>query len=103
MRQPKCHEIQYIDFLIASPIVANCCEASRSDPRLNSPAAHDSYNSLLQRLEPDPESLFQEVQSLVDKTCGVRVMDDFTLDKPYAQKNELVTHHWSCEHHTVVK
>jgi hypothetical protein len=83
--------------------VANCCEASRSDPRRNSPAAHESYNRLLQRLEPDPETLFQEVQSLVDKTCGVFVIDDSTLDKPYAQKIELVSHHWSGKHHTVVK
>ena len=103
MRQPKCHEIQYIDFLIASPNVANCCEASRSDPRCTSPAAHDSYNRLLQRLEPDPETLFQEVQPLVDKTRGVLVIDDSTLDKPYAQKIELVTHHWSGKHHAVVK
>ena len=103
MRQPKCNEIQYIDFLIASPNVASCCEASRSDPRHTSPAAHDSYNRLLQRLEPDPETLFQEVQPLVDKNRGVLVIDDSTLDKPYAQKIELVSHHWSGKHHAVVK
>lgn len=103
MRRPKCHEIDYIDFLIASPMAVSCCEASRSDPRRNSPAAHDSYTRLLQRLEPDPETLFREVESLVDKRRGVLVIDDSTLDKPYSRKIEPVSYHWSGKHHAVVK
>ncbi|GAA6763561.1 transposase [Thermus hydrothermalis] len=31
------------------------------------------------------------------------VLDDTTLDKPYAQKMELVTYHWSGKHQRVVK
>jgi len=103
MRTSKCNEIQYIDFLIASPVAASCCEASRSDPRSVMPAAHDSYNRLLQRLEPDPETLFQEVEPLVDKLKGVLSLDDTTIDKPYAQKIKPVSHHWSGKHHAVVK
>jgi hypothetical protein len=67
------------------------------------PAAHDSYNRLLHRLEPDPETLFLEVEPLIDKQKGVLVIDDSTLDKPYAQKIKPVSHHWSGKHHAVVK
>jgi len=31
------------------------------------------------------------------------VLDDTTLDKPYAQKMDLVTYHWSGKHQRVVK
>jgi hypothetical protein len=34
---------------------------------------------------------------------GFLVLDDTTLDKPYAQKMELVTYHWSGKHQKVVK
>jgi hypothetical protein len=33
----------------------------------------------------------------------MRVLDDSTLDKPYAQKMELVTQHWLVKHQAVVK
>ena len=103
MRQPKCHEDDCIHFLIASPNAISCCEASRSDPQRCRPAAHDSHTRLLQRLEPDPETLFKEVEPLVDKRRGVLVIDDSTLDKPYSRKIEPVSYHWSGKHHAVVK
>lgn len=103
MRKPKCHEDDYIQFLIASPNAISCCEASRSDPRRHRPAAHDSYNRLIHRLEPDPQILFKEVEPLVDKRRGVLVIDDSTLDKPYSRKIEPVSYHWSGKHHAVVK
>ena len=34
---------------------------------------------------------------------GVLVLDDTTLDKPYAQQMDLVTRHWSGKHHAVVQ
>ena len=30
------------------------------------------------------------------------MLDDFTLDKPYAKRIGLVTRHWSGKHHRVV-
>jgi hypothetical protein len=36
-----------------------------------------------------------------DQTEGILVIDDSTLDKPYARKMELVTRHWSGKHHVV--
>lgn len=31
------------------------------------------------------------------------IVDDTTLDKPYAEKMDYVTYHWSGKHHRVVK
>ena len=33
---------------------------------------------------------------------GILVIDDSTLDKPYAQQMELVTRHWSGKHKQIV-
>lgn len=103
MLKPECHEDVHINFLIASPNEIKCCEAPRSDPRRHRPAAHDSYNRLIHRFEPDPETLFKEVEPLVDKRRGVLVIDDSKLDKPYSRKIEPVSYHWSGKHHAVVK
>ena len=37
------------------------------------------------------------------RPAGVLVIDDSTLDKPYATQIELVTRHWSGKHHAVVR
>ena len=49
----RCRAADYIDFLIATPRAASCCEAARSGPKGPEPAAHDAYTRLLHRLEPD--------------------------------------------------
>lgn len=102
MRAAKCHDTDYIDFLIATPRAASCCEAARSGPPRADPPAHDAYTRLLQRLEPDPEVLYREVEPLVQKDDGVLVLDDSTLDKLYARKIEPVHRHWSGKHKAVV-
>ena len=65
--------------------------------------AHDAFTRLLHRLEPDPETLWDEARPLVEPAKGVLVIDDSTLDKPYAQKIGLVGRHWSGKHHAVVR
>jgi putative transposase len=57
----------------------------------------------LQRLPPDSEMLWQEVEPLIDREQGVLVVDDTTLDKPYASQMGLVTRHWSGKHRQVVQ
>jgi hypothetical protein len=57
----------------------------------------------LHRLEPDPATLWPEVQGLLRPADGVLVLDDSTLDKPFATKMGLVTRHWSGRHHQVVR
>ena len=102
MNAPKCNEFDYIDFLVATPKVYSCTEAARVQPEKASLPAHDSFTRLLQRLEPSSEALWQESQTQVERKSGILVLDDSTLDKPYAQKIELVSRHWSGKHKEVV-
>ncbi len=71
-------------------------------PEAINPPAHDSFTRLLRRLEPDSEALWEEARPLVPRTGGLLVLDDSTLDKPYARSIDLVTRHWSGKHHAVV-
>lgn len=103
MNPPKCDEMDYINFLIAAQQVFSHVEASRSHPVEEHAPAHDAYTRLLQRLQPDSEMLWQEVESLVDRKKGVLVIDDTTLDKPSATHMALVTRHWSGKHKRVVQ
>ena len=64
-------------------------------PKKPTAAAHDSFNRLLNRQDPDREPLWKEAEPLVEKNQGVLVFDDSTLDKPYARHIPLVTNHWS--------
>jgi putative transposase len=102
MNQPRCTDINYIDFLVATPHAVSALEAARVQPSHAVAPAHDAFTRLLHRLEPDPATLWQEVAPLVERTHGVLIVDDTTLDKPYARKMELVHRHWSGKHHAVV-
>jgi len=95
MNPPNCDEMDYINFLIAAQRVFSSLEASRSHPKEEQAPAHDAYTRLLMRMPPDSERLWQEVEPLVERGMGVLVIDDTTLDKPYASKMALVTRHWS--------
>jgi putative transposase len=101
MPHPACSDIAYINFLVASPRDPTATEAARVAPGSH-PPAHDAFTRLLHRLEPDPETLWREAAPLVARGKGVLVVDDSTLDKPYATKMELVTRHWSGKHRRVV-
>ena len=103
MNPPRVDEYDYIDFLIATPKAASATEAARVQPLQPSPPAHDSFSRLLLRLEPDPETLWQEARPQVTLEAGVLVLDDSVLDKPYAKHIELVGRHWSGKHHAVVQ
>ncbi|GIW27576.1 MAG: transposase [Meiothermus sp.] len=100
MNPPKCNDLDYIHFLIAAQRVFTCSEAARCQPEA---PAHDAFTRLLQRQPPDTEALWQEARALVEPTRGLLVLDDTTLDKPYARRMELVTYHWSGKHQRVVK
>jgi putative transposase len=102
MRTAKCRDTDYIDFLIASPKAVTCTEAAAVQPASRQPPAHDSFTRLLRRIEPDPGALWQEARPLVHRKGGVLVLEDSTLDKPSAEKIELVGRHWSGKHKSVV-
>ena len=103
MNPPKCHELDYIHFLIAAQRVFSSVEAARTHPAEERAPAHDAYTRLLKRLPPDSEKLWREVKPLVNRRAGVLVIDDTTLDKPYASQMALVSRHWSGKHQRVVK
>ncbi len=102
MNRPRCTDEDYIQLLIASPDAVSATEAARVQPRRADAPAHDAFTRLLHRLEPDPATLWQEVEPQVERKRGVLVVDDSTLDKPYAKKMELVHRHWSGKHPRVV-
>jgi hypothetical protein len=103
MNEPKVTDLDYINFLIAVPRVVSCTEAARVQPEEPNHAAHDAFTRLLRRLEPDTEPLWREAEPLVDWTQGLLIIDDSTLDKPYAQQIALVHRHWSGKHHRVIQ
>jgi hypothetical protein len=102
MNAPRCREEDYIQFLLASPRAVSATEAARVQPRVSRAPAHDAFTRLLHRLEPDPVTLWREVEAQVARGTGVLVLDDSTLDKPYATKMDLVHRHWSGKHRAVV-
>lgn len=101
MNKPKVAAEEYIQFLVASPAAVSGTEAARV--HAGPVVAHDAYTRLLHRLEPDAATLWREAQGLVEPSRGVLVLDDTTLDKPYARQMGLVTRHWSGKHHAVVQ
>jgi hypothetical protein len=103
MNPAKCTEYDYIHFLVAAQYAFSASEAARSHPDTPSPPAHDAYTRLLQRLPPDSEALWTEVSACIDPSKGLLIIDDTTLDKPYAHNMALVTRHWSGKHHEVVQ
>lgn len=103
MNPPRATDRQYIDFLIGTPKVASACEAARVQPPDPKAPAHDAFSRLLARLEPDPETLWQEVRPLVRRADCILVVDDTVLDKPYAAKMGLLGHFWSGKHKRVVR
>lgn len=104
MNRARCNDLDYIQFLIAAQTVFSNTEAARCDPRVGGERpAHDAYTRLLRRQPPDSKALWAEVRSCIALDQGILVLDDSTLDKPYAQAMELVTSHWSGKHRRVVQ
>lgn len=103
MNIPKVQAEDYIQFLTASPRHVTCTEAARVQPDQPDPPAHDSFNRFLTGNVPDTEPLWLEARSRLRLDDGVLVLDDSTLDKPYARKIELVGWHWSGKHHAPVR
>ena len=103
MNAPKVDVDEYTDFLIATPKAVSATEAARVQPHRPNAPSHDAFTRLLHRLEPDPDALWAEARPQVVPDDGVLVIDDSTLDKPYARHIDLVTRHWSGKHHAVVQ
>ena len=103
MNAPRCSAEDYIQFLLATPRGCTAAEAARVQPDRPDAPAHDAFTRLLHRLEPDPVTLWAEVEPLVGRTGGVLVVDDTVLDKPHAKHMGLVGPFWSGRHARVVR
>jgi len=102
MNPPKVTDEDYINFIIATPRDVTATEAERVQPESTNAPAHDAFTRLLQRLEPDAETLWQEVRTQIDLQSGILILDDSTLEKPYSEFNALVYRHWSGKQKEVV-
>ncbi|HYQ93107.1 MAG TPA: transposase [Candidatus Competibacteraceae bacterium] len=103
MNPPKGSDEDYINLLIATPKGYSATEAARVQPEKPMVPTHDAFTRLLHRLEPDAATLWREAAGQVERHHGIWVVDDSTLDKPYAKKIDLVQRHWSGKHHAVVE
>jgi len=63
MNPPKVTDEDYINFIIATPRDVTATEAERVQPESTNAPAHDAFTRLLTRLEPDPETLWQEART----------------------------------------
>jgi hypothetical protein len=102
MNPPKVTDEDYINFIIATPRDVTATEAERVQPESTNAPAHDAFTRLLQRLEPDAETLWQEARTQIDLTSGFLILDDSTLEKPFSKFNALVYQHWSGKQKAVV-
>ncbi len=94
MNPSKYNEYNYINFLIATQKTYSCTKpngCSQNKP-LHLPMM-PSLDCSLDEISSD--ELWQEAQKHVSLTSRILVMDDSTLDKFYAKKMEIVTHHCS--------
>jgi hypothetical protein len=99
----KCIDLDYINFLIASPTVFSCTEAARCYASKTNTPSHDCFTRLLQKQPSDSEPLWAEVKKLISPKKGYLIVDDTVLDKPYSKKIGFVRYQWSGKHHRTVK
>ena len=102
MNSRRCTEDDYLAFLLAAQNIFSCTEAAKCQPLTPKAPAHDAFTRLLMREPPDTAALWEEARRFLRREEGLLVLDDTTLDKPYAKKIELVTRHWSGKHKRVV-
>ena len=102
MNPPKLQDLDYIKLLLSSPSRVTNTEGSRVMAEIGKDVSHDAFRRLLQRQVLDTEILWHEARQFIEIDQGVLVVDDTTLDKPYAKENELANYHWSGKHKQVV-
>lgn len=102
MNAPKVHDVEHIQFLIAAHRVYTCTEAAQCTPDPARAPAHDEFVRLLHRQPRDMVACRQAVVPYAPPTRRLLLLDDTTLDKPYARQMDLVTRHWSGKQHAVV-
>lgn len=100
MNPPRATADDYIAFLVATAGEGTVTEKARCQPLGPNAPAHDAFTRLLNRLEPAPDALWEEVRPLLP-AGGVLAFDDTVLDKPHARHVGLVGWFWSGRHNRV--
>lgn len=100
MNPPRCNPDLYVRFLCAASGGWSGVELSKVAPE---DMAHDAVSRMLSRGEISPESVWRQAEPLVSRQKGYLLVDDTVVDKPYAEKIELVRWQYSGTHHDVVK
>src|SRR5665647_1617837 len=95
--------IQLVKYCIAASNVFSCTETARCYPFVANAPYHDAFTRCLQRQPPDTEALWDEVKNHVKPEEGFLIVDNSTLDKPYAKEMAFVRRMWSGKHHRTVK
>lgn len=95
--------MDYISFLLVSPVVFTATEAERVQPEGPRSPAHDAFTRFLNRQDPDPSALWEDIRPFVRPDDGDLVLDDSVLDKFYARHMGLVGRFWSGKHKRVVR
>lgn len=62
MNSARANPDDYIQFLLATPKVCSATEAERVQPERPGAPCHDAFTRLLHRLEPESQTLWQEVR-----------------------------------------
>lgn len=100
MNPSKCDLGLYVRFLCVAEKSHSCVELSGVS---SYDMAHDAINRMLNREDLSPDDVWVSAKEQVDMKSGFLVVDDTVLDKPYANKIELVRWQYSGLHHDVVK
>jgi putative transposase len=96
-------EIDYINFLVAANCDVSCVKAAECYSANGIVVAHDKFNRFLTRQSLTPETLWEEVESLIERRNGWLILDDTVIDKIHSERIELTYYQWSGKHHKVVK
>lgn len=89
MNPPECSDEDYVNFVIAAPRTVTATEAVRVQPENTKMPQHDAFTDLLERLEPDAKAFWLEAEKQIDKSPGILVLEDSTLDKAFSKRNDL--------------
>ena len=82
-------DIDYINFLVAANCDVSCVKAAECYSANGIVVGHDKFNRFLTRQSLTPETLWEEVESLIERRNGWLILDDTVIDKIHSERIEL--------------
>lgn len=94
----------YTDYLICNNSLASATGLSNM---LDNKISHDKITRFINKLDSSPQLLWKEVKPIIrkleDTDDGYIIIDDTIEEKPYTDKSEMVSYHYSHAKHKSVK